>query len=665
MAEIVQFIPKSEKVAKQNLDDFIVHCKERLTVFGQNLDWTNPSWYKVVNFTKLGAHSRAWTQADVLDAHFIEFAKAYIRYQQGNKPTKAKNEGKALRCIEAALVASGIKASIDNLTPSIADKAAQVAREGYSALAAYHAGRAIERLIKFVCDKKLIAISFIWKSPLKKPSDMRIATGEKAKKIREEKLPDEAALLATAEVFNKYPDLSPRDIFTTSCVPILLSVPARIHELMHLPVDCLVHDKDKEGNEVLGLRWYAGKGFGAEIKWIPEVMVSALEDAIQRIQALTEHGRKLAAWYEEHPDEFFRHEKCPNVDDDKPLTRQELADALNIKDLCNVRTGVKTLCGEAPDSLDKAFTLTQLNQHLRYCLPEDFPWLDRERNLKWSDALFCMRLNEINDARPVSLSRLWAPSINLLNEDLGPKPNRKSLFERHGYEKTLKVTSHQPRHKLSTEAKRGGMSDMALAKWAGRADPKHNRYYNHMTEDEMVELAKKADSKLSLYGPEGEFTVNMPSTVQEFNLMEKGIAHVTEFGYCIHDFIMSPCQKYRDCLNCSEQVCVKGDDLKFRRLLDRYALEKQQFERASKAIEDGDYGADRWYESKKRTIERLEELISIMKSDHIEKGALIRLKNDTEHSPLKRAVAAKEAEVQAQPKIDRAQLQKLLGGGLG
>lgn len=664
MVEIINFVPKSKLTAEENLKQFISLCKDKLTVFGKDLDWQSNSWPKVVNFTKIGVHSRAWDEADVLDKTFIDFAKAYLRYQQGHKLTKTKNETKALRCIEGAFLLSGIKASIINLTPSIADKAAQLAREHYSREASYHAGKEIERLIKFVCEKRLIPINFVWKSPIPKPLDVRIQTGIKAKKEREKKLPDEDALLATAEVFNKYPNLSPRDIFSTSCIPILLSVPARINELLHLSIDCLVFDKDKNGNDVVGIRWYSGKGYGAEIKWVPEVMVEAVCEAIKRIKELTKEGRILAQWYEDNPDQFYRHVKCPDIDEDRLLSKSELALALNISDIGNLKTAVKNLCGREYADLEQVFNLRTLNECMHQALPEGFPWLDKERNLKWSQALFCMRQNEINDARPVSLTKLWIPSINLLNEDLGPKSNRKSLFARHGYDPAYKVTSHQPRHKLSTEAKRGGMSDLALAKWAGRADPKHNRYYNHMTEDEMVALAKSADRELTLYGPKGDFAVNMPTTMQEFHLMEKGIAHTTEFGYCIHDFIMSPCQKHRDCLNCSEQVCVKGHSEKLKRLLELRDLEKKQFEKAKQALESGDYGADRWYENKKRTLERVEELINIMTNDKIMDGALIRLKNDNEHTPLKRAISAKIADPISQNNLNERN-EKLLGGDLG
>ena len=32
----------------------------------------------------------------------------------------------------------------------------------------------------------------------------------------------------------------------------------------------------------------------------------------------------------------------------------------------------------------------------------------------------------------------------------------------------------------------------------------------------------------------------IPITIQEFNLMEKGAVHITEFGICVHDFTMTP-----------------------------------------------------------------------------------------------------------------------------
>ncbi len=79
----------------------------------------------------------------------------------------------------------------------------------------------------------------------------------------------------------------------------------------------------------------------------------------------------------------------------------------------------------------------------------------------------------------------------------------------------------------------------------------------------MVAQAEALDTSLALFGPVGVVNNHLPVTIQEFNTMEKGAAHITEFGLCIHDYTMSPCEKYRDCLNCTEQVCIKGEGKTF------------------------------------------------------------------------------------------------------
>ena len=51
---------------------------------------------------------------------------------------------------------------------------------------------------------------------------------------------------------------------------------------------------------------------------------------------------------------------------------------------------------------------------------------------------------------------------------------------------------------------------------------------------------------------------HIPVSSQEINIMEWCAMHVSAWGVCSHDFIMSPCEKFRDCLNCEEHVCIKG-----------------------------------------------------------------------------------------------------------
>jgi hypothetical protein len=129
---------------------------------------------------------------------------------------------------------------------------------------------------------------------------------------------------------------------------------------------------------------------------------------------------------------------------------------------------------------------------------------------------------------------------------------------------------------------------------------------------------------------------------------------------------MSPCQRFRDCLNCTEQVCIKGDR-RIDRLKERYTLVKQLKDKAQQEINDGTAGADRWYQIHDLTEKRLQELIGIMENPAIQNGAIIKLRNENEFSPLRRAIDSKTQKTlqpdQNQPLLE--DVKNLLGGGLG
>lgn len=170
MAEIVFFVPKAEKEAKQNLADFIELCRDRLTVFGEDLDWNSNAWPKVVNFTVKGAPSRGYRPDQILNAEILPFAKAYVRYQQGIKPSQLFNEMKALRCIEPALLSVKGVADITLVDSTVMDIAGGFARQ-YNATG-YQAGKALEKLVKFLNESKIIPRRVEWRNSISKPSEI-------------------------------------------------------------------------------------------------------------------------------------------------------------------------------------------------------------------------------------------------------------------------------------------------------------------------------------------------------------------------------------------------------------------------------------------------------------------------------------------------------------
>lgn len=677
MADIILFKPKAELRAEENLSSFIKLARNQLTVFGAELDWDAATWKGVATFAKLGVATRKPLPEQVMDKSFIEFAKAYLRYQQGHKPTRTKNEGKALRGLEAALLQVNGSADIEGLSASVLDEAAQMGAQCYSRGVAYQCGRELERLAKFVSDHKLISRDLNgWCNPINRAQDTH-RTGRQGKLDREKKLPNKTALNAIAEVFANHPE-NERDIFTTSVFAMLMSAPSRITEILALPVDCEVIEQDRSGVERYGWRFFAGKGFEGDIKWIPSTMVSVAKEAVSRAKKLSANARLLAQWIDDNPGKFFRHPDCPNVREDLPLTMEQACRALGLA--CDDRKACRTSLGNRKLATeDDVHSLGSLWQHVLARLPEGYPWFDKDKGIKFSNALFPLNKNQLHGSKSSLPVELFKPTSNLFNHDLSPRESlggesHRSIFDRHGYldesGNRLKMRSHQARHLLNTIAQRGGLSNLEIAKWSGRADVRQNRTYNHMTEFELVGMAERLDPSKEFFGPSGAVAKHIPVSIQEFNTLEHGAAHVTEFGYCVHDYTMSPCEKYRDCINCTEHVCIKGDSENLGRIKERLAKSERLFGLAEIAIRDGDMGADRWYQYQHKTVVRLRELVGVLEAPDLEEGAQIKLRGN-DFSQLRRVAdkksletVGKKAENSEEAKM-LEDLTALLGGGFG
>ncbi len=643
MTNIFLFVPKAQLSSRQHLDEFILMCRDRLTVFGADLDWYSNAWPGVGNFTKKGAPSRGYTEDQLLNAGIIPFAKAYVRYQQGHKPNKLKNEFKAIRCIEAALLEIKCSADITLTDISVLDEAAKVART-YDA-SSYQAGISLVKLVEFLNESRIIPTPIAWKNPIKKPQEIN-RTDDVAKLRREEKMPHDFMLEAMAEMFNN--DLQgARDRFTTSIFALCMCAPSRITEVQDLPVNCLHRATDAKGVERTGLRFYAGKGFESDIKWIPTPMVQIAKEAVRRLTEMSEPGRKLAKWLESHPDKFYRHEDCPNVGESQQLTNEQACQALGVSAGGNARAALNSAFrGYEPYReiyASKGFvTLSFLNHFMHSKLPKGWPWLNEERHIKYSEALCCFRQNELRLDMPPRPIIVWAPGKSTFTTDINYIDGQeRSIWERNGYKNPdgtpISMTSHQVRHYLNTLAQRGSLGQLDIAKWSGRANIHQNATYNHMTADEHVEMAREAGIGVALT----KIRENTPVTLADLDALGEGIAHITIFGFCVHDYSMLPCQKHRDCLNCTEQVCVKGDDGKLERLKSHRDGIRVQLAKAQAANEDGIYGADRWSQHQIKTLERADQLIEILESKDTPDGTIIRLSNDQEFSPLKRAIAAR------------------------
>ncbi len=674
-SEIKRFIDFVKQLSELNID----------IKFDENY------WKGEVNFVKTGISSKDRSPENLLDHSILEFAKAYVKYQRINNKLKTQDTILAIRAIEKICLERYGEVDITELVIADFDLAAENAKENYKASSAYHVGRHLKILLDFLRQLKILALPD-WKSPIKKHADKSIVLDEGSEKHRESKLPDEDAIFALADIFSrKDSELSDRDIFVTSAVSLLLAAPERASELFFLKHNC-IHEEEVQTvsksslglvadgsniEKVLGIRWYAQKNYGYDIKYIPSVMIPTVKRAVERLIKMSEKPRYLA-YLLETSDKFPRHELCPKVPDDQLLKRSEVLlamgfDVSQYDDSQANNRGKKFLMTRNIHIGDYEVCLNDLNIILRNRLPKGFPYIPFKTGngvqVKWSEALFCGFANQFHRDKSTVFSELWMPHIDTLNEDLSPTKkklrgkdelaNVQSIFQRWGYG-DYSVSTHQFRHLLNTIANTNGMDSMLLAKWSGRADMKQNRVYDHTSvEDRNFGLIEMQKNEVSTVNTDSTFTFQIatPRTLQELNTKTALSMHTTEFGLCTHSYIDEPCLKYRNCLNCTEHVCIKGDEEKKKRLQDRLRKEKILWAKDKEAVSKNVTGSTVWLHIRELTIKRCEQMIALLDDPNIPDGTPLSLppSEDVTHLDL----AYQKAGRKRIPVIENTQRKKI------
>ncbi|WP_202724411.1 integrase [Acinetobacter pittii] len=632
---------------------------KQLSELNEDIRFDENYWKGEVNFIKTGISSKDRLPENLLHHSILEFAKAYVKYQRINSKLKTQDTILSIRAIEQICLDRYGEVDLTKLVIADFDLAAENAKVNYKASSAYHVGRQLKILLDFIRKLKIVALPE-WKNPIKKPADKSIVLDEESEQHRESKLPNEDAIFALADIFSrKDSELSNRDIFVTSAVSLLLAAPERASELFFLKHNCIHEEEvqtlsksslglEADGSnieKVLGIRWYAQKNYGYDIKYIPNVMIPAVKRAIERLIKMSEQPRHLA-YLLETSDKFPRHKLCPKVPDDQLLKRSEVLLAMGFDvslydDASKENNNGKSflITRDIPIN-DYAVCLHDLNVILRNRLPKGFPFVPfrtgNDVKVKWSEALFACFSNQFDKVKSTIFSELWMPHINTLNEDLAPTKKKKrngelvnvqSIFQRWGYG-DYSMSTHQFRHLLNTIANTNGMDSLLLAKWSGRADMKQNRVYDHTTvEDRNYGLIEMQKNEVGSVDADSTFTfqIAIPRTLQELNTKTTLSMHTTEFGLCTHSYIDEPCLKYRNCLNCTEHVCIKGDVEKKKRLQDRLKKEKILRVKDKEAVSKNVTGATVWLEMRELTIKRCEQMIALLNDPNIPDGTPLSL----------------------------------------
>lgn len=644
MSDVILFRPKAELDAAGNLAGFIESCRNGLTIFGADLDFDTNVW-DVTDALGLKGHGRKRQrlvfsaldtppdQAEAwMDDRFRPFAKAYMRYMHGFRPTKIVGfRLAALRVLESALSENGLVPDPIRIDVLILNRAAQVIVDRYSEAAAYRIGGQLEMASEFLADNRLTSVSTKWRNPIKRPGDT-VRVGKEFDERRQEKIPTEAALDALPKVFRLATE--PVDILVSSVAAILCSAPDRINEALSLPVLCEVHQSvGKDKPDAYGLRWWPAKGADPMVKWIVPSMVGVVKEAIGKIRTVTEDARNVARWYEDHPGQIFIEPEFEYLRKQEWLSMREVGSILGF----SCRGVPRTWCeGNEVETITKGRLVyarfKDVQKAVLAMLPAGFPILEQENGLKYSDSLFVVRTNEWGAQKSLYRCMIEPISINQINCGLGSRAEhgQSSIFSRFGFTEPdgspIKITTHQFRHYLNTLAQVGGMSQLDIAKWSGRKDIHQNAAYDHVTPDQMLKKIRDAlGDESQMFGPLAEIPKKVLIPRDEFARLRIPTAHTTDLGFCVHDYTMSPCQLHRDCIHCEDLVCVKGDEEKTIRLYQNLDEARELLRKAEDSVGEGYAGGDRWLVHHQSTVERLSQLCLIMDDPNVPLGAVVQL----------------------------------------
>ncbi|MDP3210398.1 hypothetical protein [Methylotenera sp.] len=660
--KILIWEPKHIRDARKNLDEFINFAKNELTIYSNQKDDHGNGWgagkWKTIHTKKsttmvFGFSTNAYKINELFKNPFMDFSKAFIRQEQTIYEASSVSDWIAVfRLIYRALETANL-----NNSPSILDLNANVQTLIGNSLRLldvteakkYHYGAKLEKLYKWLSDKRILINLPVWRNPHRKQKNKVERLDEESIKWREERCPSMHQMLSIADCFARAESV--KDQYITSVLVLLCFAPGRAHEVNSLTIHSL--QKDDDGQYFVS--WHAGKGFGDTRKMVPYLMVDIVKQAFGRLIKIGEHARKAARFAYENPgiymldDESVSEKGFPQ---DKPLSPIQFAKAMSISHKNSrgkeftwetfpqlwikqlIKTGVPTY---------SSLSLHVLESYKNKEWPKN-PLTDRP---VWEN-LCLIRENELHDEFPAKNFSWQNINVNQINDQLGKRTKSiKTLWERFGIKdengEEIELSSHQLRVWLNTHAYNGGMNDYIIAIWSGRADSSQNKAYDARTKEEKERVKnmlmsfdlKKAPSPLELY------SVNMPVSLKGLGINRDGVADFTGLGFCVHNYAQTPCTKAGECITCKEHVCIKGLPDTLENLEEMELLISEQLERAKKENEDLTFGADRWVTHFGWKLAHIRALIYKLKDPAIENGALIRIPIEHDPSPTRRALMSK------------------------
>ena len=467
MSKIIYFTPRDGDSVRETLRAFLHVCRNELTVFGADLNFDSDTW-DITDAMKLkGKREQTKVKFNVWGANlhetggpmpepFKSFAKGYIRYQQGLKPTKGTcARVAALRALCAALTEANGSADPTRLTPFHFNRAAQLIRERNAPSSAYRFGIQLEMIAKLMASHRLLVSPTIWRNPIPRTEDTA-KVGKEFDERRLAKLPSPAALSALASIFRVASTAT--EVAVTSIAAILCAAPERINEVLRLAIDSQCSEiVPSTGERVFGLRWYPSKDATPQVKWLVRSMEDVVRRAFANLIDVSKPARKLAEWYTKNPKTLFLPEHLEHFRNKGTLSMQELTEVLFDEPVSYTVAGIWCSTYKVPTiklGKKRYAYFADVERAVLRMLPKGFPIADPDHALLYSQALCLVRKNELHPNRATyrCMFILMGQSDIGIRLGAGSVPSQ-SIFFAHGFTEPdgspIRVTVIPPQNQRS------------------------------------------------------------------------------------------------------------------------------------------------------------------------------------------------------------------------
>jgi len=593
---------------------------------------------------------------------FRQFAKAMQAHLYQFRPTTGvKTRQTAINAILTALENNGTDNPTE-VTIAVLGQACEILQFDWKLESAPRIATQLSIIWDAMLLNELVVLPAYWTSPIRQTGSRdTIRLGPEFDDLRNKKLPDPRAIEACAELFRR-DDTDLRTTITTSAIALMLCSPDRSVELLFSQADLLTPWTDPDTQEQgVSKRWRPAKGAQPFLKNVIPTMRDIAIRAHERIMRATEPARELARWYEANPKQIYLPPHLEYLRQKAVLNVQEVRAILYGDEVRKLDKHIHQESGRiahflkshhVPRNMNKnrgtTVKFSDLEQAILGMLPMGFPIMDVKTGLKYSESLCVLRYQELVEAgsgfMPAVLQQItYSMFASGLKATSANKNHVITVFERHGYHDGqggfLHLTSHQLRHYLNTLVRRDGtLTEQEIAYWSGRKSVSQNPVYDHISVDDKLH---KLEVRLGFHSdtrPFGNINDRIFIRRDKFGEIEKITAHLSFLGYCLHDYMQSPCQLYEDCIQCAELVCIKGDKRSKSALETLYAESLALTHAARKDCDADMLGATEWFQAHSRREGYIKNLKDIFDDTEIPDGTPIRLNTSTPNK-IKEAMA--------------------------